>query len=81
MAADAPAAALAADAARAEASEAPEACYALNTLGGRNDEAQRLLRARAPALPWTEGEGMGSYPNWRRAAPSPGARAAADARS
>lgn len=59
------AARLAAEAARAEV-DSPSNVYVLNTLGGRNDEALRLLKAASPGstLPWGEGEGMGSYPNW-----------------
>ena len=65
MALDLPASKLMTEAARAEVSQ-PATVYALNTLGGRNDEAMRLLKASAPGqqLPWSEGEGMGSYPNW-----------------
>ena len=64
MALDLPASKLMTEAAKAEVSH--QTVYALNTLGGRNDEAMRLLKASAPGqqLPWGEGEGMGSYPNW-----------------
>ncbi len=65
MALDLPASKLMTEAARAETNTGGTV-YALNTLGGRNDEAMRLLKASAPGqqLPWGEGEGMGSYPNW-----------------
>jgi len=64
MALDLPASKLMTEAAKAEV--AAPVTYALNTLGGRNDEAMRLLKASSPGqtLPWGEGEGMGSYPNW-----------------
>ncbi|KAH8043771.1 hypothetical protein JL722_15017 [Aureococcus anophagefferens] len=66
MAADAPAAELAARRAR-EAGEGPGATtWILNALGGRNDDAMAALKKRAP-LAWTEGEGMASYPR----APAP----------
>ncbi|EGB06224.1 hypothetical protein AURANDRAFT_65839 [Aureococcus anophagefferens] len=69
MAADAPAAELAAAAAAREAGEGPGATtWILNALGGRNDDAMAALKKRAP-LAWTEGEGMASYP--RAPAPRP----------
>ena len=60
MALDLPASKLMTEAARAETNTGGTV-YALNTLGGRNDEAMRLLKAAAPGqqLPWSEGEGMG----------------------
>ncbi|KAJ8610848.1 hypothetical protein CTAYLR_006468 [Chrysophaeum taylorii] len=38
--------------------------FALNTLGGLNDAAMATLRATGTEPPWTQGEGMLSYPNW-----------------
>ncbi|KAK7250283.1 hypothetical protein SO694_00007241 [Aureococcus anophagefferens] len=67
MAADAPAAELAARRAGGEGGEGPGATtWILNALGGRNDDAMAALKKRAP-LAWTEGEGMASYRARRRA--------------
>lgn len=50
-------------AARADLAKDGVAFFALNTLGGLNDAAMADVK-RSADLPWTQGEGMLSYPNW-----------------
>lgn len=52
------------EAARADLAKDGIAFFALNTLGGLNDAAMADVKRSGADLPWTQGEGMLSYPNW-----------------